>query len=128
MKRVVGVGGIFFKAKDAPALRAWYAKHLGIEVGSWGGAIFPWTEGEGVAPGGMTVWTPFEAHHEKFARAASPFIINYVVDDLAALVEALREEGCEVSPEVERSEFGAFAWVMDPEGHLVELWEPAREG
>jgi hypothetical protein len=97
-------------------LRAWYAKHLGIEVGAWGGAIFPWSEGEAVAPGGMTVWTPFEAGAEKFARTQSPFIINYVVEDLGALVAALNEEGCEVSPGIEGQRLWALRLGDGPRG------------
>ena len=119
MKRVTGIGGIFFKAKDAPALRAWYQRHLGIDVQDWGGTAFPWNK-----PDGVTVWSIFPDSSEYFAPSRAPFMVNYVVEDLNAVLEALRAEGCDVDPKVEASEFGAFGWVMDPEGNRVELWQP----
>ncbi|MFN8521658.1 MAG: VOC family protein [Chloroflexota bacterium] len=124
MKRVTGIGGIFFKAKDPVALRAWYQKHLGIDVLDWGGAVFPWADSEGNPTTGMTIWNVTEADTEYFAPSTSPFMINYRVADLHALVRTLREEGCTVMEKVDESEFGKFGWVMDPEGNKVELWEP----
>lgn len=119
MKRVVGIGGVFFKARNPEELRAWYQRHLGIDVQDWGGTAFPWNKPEGV-----TVWSIFPDTSEYFAPSRSPFMVNYVVEDLHAVLEALRAEGCEVDPKVEESEFGAFGWVMDPEGNRVELWQP----
>lgn len=124
MKRVTGIGGIFFKAKDAPALRAWYKRHLGIDVQEWGGTAFTWTDDEGTPVAGTTVWTINPAHSEYFAPSMAPFMVNYRVDDLHALVQVLREEGCDVLEKVDDSEYGKFAWVMDPEGNKVELWQP----
>ena len=126
MKRVTGVGGIFFKAKDAPALREWYKKHLGIDVQSWGGAAFDWTDGEGKPAGGTTAWliNPEESKH--FAPSAASFMVNYRVEDLPALVEALKAEGCNVLEKINDTEYGKFAWVMDPEGNKVELWQPPQ--
>lgn len=121
MKRVTGIGGIFFKATDAAALREWYRAHLGIQSEDWGGAIFRWSEG------GTTVWSPFSAETTYFAPSQAPFMINYRVEDLHALLAALRSEGCDVDDKVEESEFGKFGWVMDPEGNRVELWEPPPE-
>jgi predicted enzyme related to lactoylglutathione lyase len=123
MKRVTGIGGIFFKAKDAPALRAWYEKHLGIDVTEWG-AMFPWTDETGTPTGGMTVWSIAKMDSAQFAPSSAPFMVNYRVDDLHALVAALRAEGCNVLEKVEDGEFGKFGWVIDPEGNKVELWQP----
>jgi predicted enzyme related to lactoylglutathione lyase len=123
MKRVTGIGGIFFKAKDAPALRAWYQKHLGIDVQPWGGAAFTWTDDEGKAYAGSTIWS-ISSGSDGQVPEGQPFTINYRVDDLHALVNILREEGCNVLDKVDDSEYGKFGWVIDPEGNKVELWQP----
>ena len=120
MKRVTGIGGIFFKAKDASALRAWYRRHLGIDVQEWGGTAFMWA---GTADG-MTVWSVNPMESDQFAPSAASFMINYRVDDLAALLAALKEEGCNVLDAVQEYEYGKFGWVIDPEGNKVELWQP----
>ncbi len=124
MTRVLGIGGIFFKAKDADALRAWYQRHLGIDVQEWGGTSFPWHTPERPEPDGTTVWSIFEAESTYFAPSTAPFMINYRVENLRALLDTLRAEGCTVDDRVEESEFGAFGWVMDPEGNRIELWQP----
>lgn len=124
MQRVTGIGGVFFKGQDPDALRAWYRTHLGIDVQDWGGAAFSW----GGAENGATVWTVFPATTDYFAPSSAPFMVNYRVDDLEALLAALRSEGCAVDERTETSEFGKFGWVMDPEGNRVELWEPPPGG
>ncbi len=124
MKRVTGIGGIFFKAHDAPALRAWYQRHLGIDVQAWGGTAFTWTDAEGRPAGGMTVWSIGKDSSDQFAPSTAPFMVNYRVEDLAALVAALKAEGCNVLDKTEDGEYGKFAWVIDPEGNKVELWQP----
>jgi predicted enzyme related to lactoylglutathione lyase len=124
MKRVTGIGGIFFKANDAPALQAWYKKHLGIDVQTWGGAAFTWTDGEGKPYAGTTIWSIGSATSKQFAPSNSSFMINYRVDDLDALLKVLREEGCNVLEKADDSEYGKFGWVVDPEGNKVELWQP----
>jgi predicted enzyme related to lactoylglutathione lyase len=124
MKRVTGIGGIFFKAKDPEALRAWYRKHLGIDVQDWGGAAFSWADDAGNALKGTTVWNIGAADNDYYAPSRSSFMVNYRVSDLAALLEALRAEGCEVLDKTDDSEYGKFGWVMDPEGNKVELWQP----
>ena len=124
MKRVTGIGGIFFKAQDAPALHAWYKRHLGIDVQEWGGAAFPWTDGKGKPVAGTTAWCIDSAQSDHFAPSTATFMVNYRVEDLHALVKALREEGCNVLEEIVDSEYGLFAWVIDPEGNKVELWQP----
>lgn len=124
MKRVTGIGGVFFKAKDAPALQAWYKRHLGIDVQDWGGAAFTWSDAEGKPTGGMTIWSIAPAESDQFAPSNASFMINYRVEDLHGIVKVLKEEGCEVLEKIDESEFGTFAWVIDPEGNKVELWQP----
>jgi predicted enzyme related to lactoylglutathione lyase len=125
MKRVTGIGGIFFKANDAPALQAWYKRHLGIDVQDWGGAAFAWTDGEGKPVGGTTIWSVGSTQGgEHFSPGSAAFMVNYRVEDLHALVKALRAEGCNVLDKIDESEYGKFAWVIDPEGNKVELWQP----
>jgi len=124
MKRVTGIGGIFFKAKDPAALRAWYKTHLGIDVQDWGGAAFRWSDADGKPTTGTTIWNVAAAGGDYYAPSKSTFMINYRVDDLHALIAALRAEGCNVMEKVEESEYGKFGWVMDPEDNKVELWEP----
>ncbi|MCB9737566.1 MAG: VOC family protein [Deltaproteobacteria bacterium] len=120
MKRVTGIGGIFFHAKDPAALRAWYQQHLGIDVQTWGGTAFPWAND----PHGSTVWSIGAADNGHFAPSSAPFMVNYRVADLAALLAALRAEGCDVLDKTDDSDFGKFGWVIDPEGNKVELWQP----
>jgi predicted enzyme related to lactoylglutathione lyase len=124
MKRVTGIGGIFFQAKDPEALRDWYAKHLGIDVQDWGGAAFVWADADGNPKKGTTVWSIGKAGSDYYAPGTASFMVNYRVENLAALLAALRDEGCDVMEKVEDSEFGKFGWVVDPEGNKVELWEP----
>ena len=119
--RVTGIGGVFFKARDPEALCAWYRKHLEIDVQDWGGATLPWNDKDG-----MTVWTIFPATTQYFAPSTSPFMVNYRVADLEAVLKALRDEGCNVDEKTETSDFGKFGWVMDPEGNRIELWEPPK--
>ena len=124
MNRVLGIGGIFIKAKDPVSLRAWYRLHLGMDVQDWGGVIFRWHTPEHSNKDGATVWNVFPDTCTYFAPSTAPFMINYRVQDLEALLATLRSEGCEVDKKTETSEFGKFGWVMDPEGNRIELWEP----
>lgn len=124
MRRVTGIGGIFFQAKDPKALGAWYRQHLGIDVQAWGGAAFSWADAEGRPTGGTTIWSVGAADSQPFAPGTAPFMVNYRVDDLAALLQALRDEGCQVLDKTDDSEYGKFGWVIDPEGNKVELWQP----
>lgn len=124
MKRVTGIGGIFFKANDPVALRAWYQKHLGLDVLEWGGVVFNWADADGTPTTGTTIWSVGEASGQHFAPSTASFMINYRVADLHALIRALREEGCNVLDKIDESEYGKFGWVIDPEGNKVELWEP----
>jgi predicted enzyme related to lactoylglutathione lyase len=123
MKRVTGIGGIFFSARDPVALRAWYQRHLGIDVQDWGGTAFTWTDASGNPAKGTTVWS-IAADDEHFAPGKSAFMVNYRVDDLVALLRLLRDEGCNVLDKTDDSDYGKFGWVMDPEGNKIELWQP----
>jgi predicted enzyme related to lactoylglutathione lyase len=118
MKRVTGIGGVFFQAKDAPGLREWYRKHLGVDVQAWGGTTFA---------EGATIWNVAPGQEAPFAPGSATFMINYRVEDVRALVKVLAEEGCQVCGPVEESEWGAFGWVLDPEGNKIELWQPPQE-
>ncbi|MDZ4864555.1 MAG: VOC family protein [Gemmatimonadota bacterium] len=124
MKRVTGIGGIFFNSRDPVALRAWYKKHLGIDVQAWGGTAFTWTDADGKLTPGTTIWTVGDATSNTFAPSTAPFMVNYRVADLHALVTVLKTEGCNVLDKLDESEYGKFAWVIDPDGNKVELWEP----
>jgi predicted enzyme related to lactoylglutathione lyase len=120
MQRVIGLGGIFFRAKDPAALREWYRVHLGMDIQSWGGcALPPGTDKNAFCISG-------EGGDGALAKSAHPFVVNYRVADLHGLVAALRAEGCAVDDEVMDSEYGKFGWVTDPEGHRIELWEPPK--
>lgn len=122
MKRVTGIGGIFFKSPDPKGLAAWYRDHLGLEVSEWGGAIFQWGGPESLP--GMTIWSPFPQDTKSMEPSSAPFMINFRVADLDALLAALRTEGCNVLDKAETSEQGKFGWVIDPDGNKIELWEP----
>ncbi len=124
MQRVTGIGGVFFKSRDPQALAAWYRDHLGIALEPWGGAVFRWAGPDNPSGTGTTVWCPFKDDTGYFAPSTAPFMVNYRVADLHALLAALRSEGCQVDDKVEESEHGSFGWVVDPEGHKIELWQP----
>jgi len=120
MRRVTGIGGVFFKAEDPEKLYAWYERHLGITRVD-GNVMF-------TADSGFTVWSIFPKQSEYFAPSVSSMMINYRVEDLDALLDTLRAEGVEIDPKREDYDYGRFAWIMDPEGNKVELWEPPKAG
>lgn len=120
MPHVTGIGGVFFKSKDAQALTAWYAKNLGITMAPWGGAVFKPSE-EKVKGDGVTVWNIDDTNTDKYS---APFMINYRVDDLVGLIANLKKAGVVIVKEPETYEYGKFASIMDPDGNRVELWEP----
>ena len=126
MKHITGIGGIFFKANDPVKLPAWYQKHLGLEVEDFGGVMFRDNETASDGPKGQsyTLWSPFPAETDYFAPSEKPFMINFRVADLDALLAKLRQEGVEVDERTDKSEFGYFGRLMDPEGNRIELWEP----
>jgi len=124
MKRVTGIGGVFFKSKDPAALGQWYKKHLGINVQDWGGAVFQWHQTENPGTSGSTTWSPFPAETKYFDPSPAPFMFSYRVHDLTALLAALVSEGVKVVEKIEESEYGKFGWAFDPEGNKFELWQP----
>ncbi|MEZ4468560.1 MAG: VOC family protein [bacterium] len=124
--RVTGIGGIFFKSA-APADRlAWYARHLGIEPSEgFVGSVFPWRKAAEGGGDAMTIWSLFPQDTPYFGPpGGADFMVNYRVDDLEALLAKLTAAGVEVLPERQDSDFGRFAWIIDPDGRRVELWEP----
>lgn len=124
MARVTGIGGVFIKARNPDVMIAWYREHLGLDIQPWGGTTFPWHTPEAPNPDGVTAWSIFPEDSDYFAPSEAPFMINYRVADLRAVLADLQAEGCEVVGEPQDSEFGRFGWVMDPEGNKIELWEP----
>jgi predicted enzyme related to lactoylglutathione lyase len=121
--RVVGVGGVFFKANDPDALAAWYHEHLGVPIAT--GAAYGVFSSDGAdgAPAQL-VWSAFPANTTYFAPSRASFMINYRVTDLDAMLAQLRDAGATVDDHIEESEFGRFGWAMDPEGNRFELWQP----
>ena len=125
--RVLGLGGVFIRARDPASLAAWYREHLGFDVHDFGGsfgAIFEFAAGET----GYQVWTAFPAETPYFGDATQPQMLNFRVADLDGLLAQLRAGGVTVDEEVTRSEYGAFGWCVDGEGNRVELWQPAEAG
>ena len=124
MAKITGIGGVFFKSKgDGKALAAWYRQNLGLQLEDWGGAILKWP-GDKLADQGMTVWS-VAAHDTKwFNPSESTFMINYRVDNLGELLEQLRAGDVQIIKGPDSDETGSFAWIMDPDGNKVELWEP----
>ncbi|MCI0518508.1 MAG: VOC family protein [Woeseiaceae bacterium] len=124
MARVTGIGGVFFRAREnSRALAAWYEKHLGMNPESFGGVILNWRD-DTADDKGLTVWHVAEKDSEWFSPSKSPFMINYRIDDMAGMIEQLKRGGVDILQGPESHENGKFAWIMDPEGNKVELWEP----
>lgn len=124
MKRVTGLGGLFFRSRDPKAALDWYRKYLGIDSADWGGFAFQWRAKEQPEEVGYTVWSVFPADTEHFGPSRESFMMNFRVDDLSALIAALKTDGIEILGDIEQHENGKFAWILDPEGRKIELWEP----
>jgi predicted enzyme related to lactoylglutathione lyase len=128
MKRVTGIGGIFFKSASPEKLYEWYEKHLGITRGPDGsGAMFEWRDAQDSDRKGLTIWSIFPQDTKYFGSSNSALMINYRVDDLDPLLKALEAEGVEIDPHREDGEYGRFAWITDPDGTRIELWEPPKK-
>jgi predicted enzyme related to lactoylglutathione lyase len=126
MARVTGMGGVNFNSSsDHKRLAAWYRDKRGLALENWGGAILKWPEDQ-ADDGGITVWQVAEAESKWFSPSTSSFMINYRVDDLTALLAQLSSNGVEIVKGPDSDENGKFAWIMDPDGNKVELWEPMR--
>ena len=125
IERVTGIGGVFFKAKDPKTLRTWYQEKLGLEIQPGAGfGLFLWRERQDSSREGTTVWGLFPETTKYFAPSVAPFMINYRVRNLEALLTQLRSAGVTVDGKVVDDFNGKFAWVVDPEGNKIELWEP----
>ena len=126
MKRVKGIGGIFFRSKDPEKSKEWYSKHLGIRSGQWGGT-FEWRHAEAPDKKGFTAWSVFKEEEKYMEPSRRDVMFNYRVENLEELLNVLREEGVEIIGEMETYEYGKFGWIMDPDGYKIELWEPIDE-
>jgi predicted enzyme related to lactoylglutathione lyase len=120
---ITGIGGVFFKAKDPKALAAWYRDVLGMPVQSWGGAALHY-DARNHPP--AAAWSAFAASSTHFAPSTAPFMVNYTVDDMDAIAARLQAKGVAILERDDSDDNGRFAWVVDPEGNKVELWEPKR--
>lgn len=127
MKRVTGIGGVFFKAKNVVELNNWYRDHLGFRTTEWG-AVFTWRDVDpSVKAVGQTVWNAFKQESNYFSPSTEPFMINYRVHDLRQLIDALTTEGVQIAGDVQEFEYGKFGWIIDIDGRKIELWEPPVE-
>jgi lactoylglutathione lyase len=124
MKKVTGIGGIFFKCADPSKMNEWYAKHLGMLVSQWG-TMFEWREKDDAEKTGYTVWSLKPADTKYFAPSPKDFMINYRVENIEALVDELRNGGVTIIDEIATYEYGKFVHILDPEGNSIELFEPS---
>jgi predicted enzyme related to lactoylglutathione lyase len=123
MKKVTGIGGIFFKCKDPNLLNEWYKTHLGFDTNQYG-ASFKWRQSDDSTKKGLTQWTPFAEKTKYFEPSTKDFMINYRVENLEALVEELRKENITIVDKIETYDYGKFVHILDIEGNKIELWEP----
>ena len=123
MKRVTGIGGIFFKCKDPKKVREWYQTHLGLNTNQFG-AVFEWYQGADSTKKGFSQWSPFKETTKYFEPSTKEFMINYRVENLEALIEELKKEGVTITDTLQIVEYGKFVHIMDIEGNKIELWEP----
>ena len=125
MAKVIGLGGLFFLCKDVDATRAWYTRVLGVEIDEYGGASFSQADAAAQFPkGARTIWAPFKAESDYFKPSESDFMMNLMVDDLDAMLEQVKTEGVALEGDPITESYGKFAWIMDPDGRKVELWQP----
>ena len=123
LKKVTGIGGIFFKCKDPKKIREWYSTHLGLNTNQYG-AVFEWRQGADTTKKGFTQWSPFSEKTKYFEPSTREFMINYRVENLEALVDQLKKDGVTIADKIETVEYGKFVHIIDIEGNKVELWEP----
>jgi catechol 2,3-dioxygenase-like lactoylglutathione lyase family enzyme len=124
--RILGIGGLFFKSANRDQTRDWYAKHLGL-VDTGGGAMLPWREHGDPRKEHVTVWTVFPTSTNYFDSSPAPFMVNFIVDDLDALLDRLRKEGVKIDAKQMNESYGRFAWIYDGDGNKIELWQPAAK-
>jgi predicted enzyme related to lactoylglutathione lyase len=123
MKKVTGIGGIFFKCKDPGKMRTWYQTHLGLNTNQYG-AVFEWRQGVDSTKKGFTQWSPFAEKTKYFEPSERDFMINYRVENLKSLIDELKKDGVTIADTIESVSYGKFVHIMDIEGNKVELWEP----
>ena len=123
MKKVTGIGGIFFKCKDPKKMKEWYKTHLGLNTNDYG-ATFEWREADDSTKKGSTTWSPFAETTKYFEPSTKDFMINYRVENLEALVEELKKEGVTIVDKIESYDYGKFVHIIDMEGNKIQLWEP----
>ncbi|MEO5643218.1 MAG: VOC family protein [Bacteroidia bacterium] len=123
MKKVTGIGGIFFKCKDPKKMREWYAANLGLNTNDYG-AVFEWYQGADSTKKGFTQWSPFSERTKYFEPSTKDFMINYRVDDMDALLGELKKSGVTIVDTVQSVDYGKFVHILDVEGNKIELWEP----
>lgn len=123
MKKVTGIGGVFFKCKDVSKINEWYKTHLGLDTNEYG-ANFQWKEIDDSSKKGSTQWSPFSETTKYFEPSTKDFMINYRVENLESLVEELKKEGVTILDTIETYDYGKFVHIMDVEGNKVQLWEP----
>jgi catechol 2,3-dioxygenase-like lactoylglutathione lyase family enzyme len=121
--RILGIGGVFFKSANRDQMREWYAKHLGL-ADKGGGVMLPWREHDDPQKEHVTVWTVFPASTKYFDPSPAPFMINYIVDDMDALLDRLKQEGVKIDAKRMDESYGRFAWIYDLDGNKIELWQP----
>jgi catechol 2,3-dioxygenase-like lactoylglutathione lyase family enzyme len=121
--RILGIGGVFFKSANRDQTREWYSTHLGL-ADKGGGMILPWREHDDPQKEHVTVWSVFPASTDYFDPGHAPFMINYIVDDLDALLDRLKQEGVRIDAKRMNESYGRFAWIYDPDGNKIELWQP----
>jgi predicted enzyme related to lactoylglutathione lyase len=129
MKRVTGLGGVFFKTKDPKKTKEWYQTHLGMQMDDYGFS-FRWIDPDqpdAKAPA-LTAWSPFKDDTTYFNPSEKPYMFNYRVENLVELLKVLKEEGVQIVDEIQEYPYGKFGWIMDPEGNKIELWEPKDDG
>lgn len=126
MNKVTGLGGIFFKCNDPQSMNEWYAKNLGLTTGDYG-TTFEWRQADDPSRKGSTAWCAFPNETDYFNPSAKPFMINYRVENIAALVDELKREKVTIVDEIAEYDYGKFVHVLDPEGNIIELWEPNDE-
>ena len=126
MERVTGLGGPFIKAKDPKGLAAWYEKHLGLHFNGSTYTVMPFTGEDGQSKAGYNVFSFFKEDSNYFAPSEKAVMVNFIVKDLFALIALLKEEGVTLVGEPKDEEYGKFAWILDPEGNKIELWEPPK--
>lgn len=123
MKKVTGIGGIFFKCKDPKKLREWYKTHLGLQVNQYG-SVFEWYQGADSTKKGFTQWSPFNEKTKYFEPSTKDFMINYRVENMDALIAELQKAGVTITDTVQTVEYGKFVHILDLENNKIELWEP----